>query len=57
MRTDSLVESHTWTLLTPDMEKFVPDMESDDNRMEIRKNWDMLMPRKFILTSASGAID
>jgi hypothetical protein len=37
---------HKWTLLTPDGEKFVPNMTTDDNRMEIRHNWDMLMPRK-----------
>ncbi|CZT08288.1 hypothetical protein WAI453_007338 [Rhynchosporium graminicola] len=36
--------SHKWTLLTPDEEMFVPNMTSNDNRMEIRKNWDMLMP-------------
>ncbi|TVY26081.1 hypothetical protein LHYA1_G004311 [Lachnellula hyalina] len=36
--------THKYTLLTPDEEKFVPNMSSNDNRMEIRKNWDMLMP-------------
>ncbi|KAF4616187.1 hypothetical protein G7Y89_g15219 [Cudoniella acicularis] len=36
--------SHTYTLLTPDEEKFVPNMSSDANRMEVRRNWDLLMP-------------
>ncbi|KAG9235084.1 hypothetical protein BJ875DRAFT_282507 [Amylocarpus encephaloides] len=35
---------HKYTLLMPDEEKFVPNMTDDSNRMEIRKNWDMLMP-------------
>ncbi|KAH8657406.1 hypothetical protein BGZ60DRAFT_415833 [Tricladium varicosporioides] len=35
---------HKYTLLTPEEEKFVPNMTSDANRMEIRHNWDMLMP-------------
>lgn len=39
--------SHKYTLLTPEEEKFVPNMTSDVNRMEVRRNWDMLMPRKF----------
>ncbi|KAL6889188.1 hypothetical protein GGI43DRAFT_387995 [Trichoderma evansii] len=36
--------SHTYTFLKPEEEKYVPNMTSNDNRMEIRKNWDMLMP-------------
>jgi len=44
--------SHKYTLLTPDAENFVPNMTSDANRMEIRRNWDMLMP----LGSGSVAI-
>lgn len=40
------IASHKWTLLTPDEEMFVPNMTTNDNRMEVRKNWDMLMPRK-----------
>lgn len=36
--------SHKWTLLTPDEDKFIPNMTSNDDRMQIRKNWDMLMP-------------
>ncbi|UKZ91491.1 uncharacterized protein TrAFT101_006468 [Trichoderma asperellum] len=36
--------SHTYTLLKPEEDKYVPNMTSNDNRMEIRKNWDMLMP-------------
>jgi len=36
--------SHKYTLLTPEEEKFVPNMTSDVNRMEVRRNWDMLMP-------------
>ena len=43
--------SHKYTLLTPDEEKFVPNMTSNDNRMEIRHNWDMLMPRKLQLST------
>ncbi|RDL40111.1 Uncharacterized protein BP5553_00090 [Venustampulla echinocandica] len=35
---------HKYTLLTFEEDKFVPNMTSDDNRMEVRKNWDMLMP-------------
>jgi hypothetical protein len=38
--------SHTYTYLDLQGEKFVPNMTSDENRMEIRKNWDMLMPRE-----------
>ncbi|KAH8603102.1 hypothetical protein B0O99DRAFT_20747 [Bisporella sp. PMI_857] len=44
--------SHRYTLLTPESDKFVPNMSSDANRMEVRKNWDMLMP----LGSGSVAI-
>ncbi|UKZ49096.1 hypothetical protein TrVGV298_003335 [Trichoderma virens] len=36
--------SHTYTFLKPEEDKFIPNMTSNDNRMEIRKNWDMLMP-------------
>ncbi|KAL7931199.1 hypothetical protein V8C35DRAFT_310655 [Trichoderma chlorosporum] len=36
--------SHTYTYLKPEEDKFIPNMTSNDNRMEIRKNWDMLMP-------------
>lgn len=43
----SLSVSHKYTLLTPEEEKFVPNMSSNANRMEIRQNWDMLMPRKI----------
>lgn len=43
-------ESHKYTLLTPEEEKFVPNMTSDVNRMEVRKNWDMLMPRRYPTT-------
>ena len=39
--------SHTYTLLTPDMNRFVPNMTTNANRMEIRNNWDMLMPREL----------
>jgi len=28
---------------------FIPNMTTNDNRMEIRRNWDLLMPREFIL--------
>ena len=41
------VVSHKYTLLTPNETAFVPDMSTNDNRMEVRKNWDMLMPRKI----------
>lgn len=43
------IASHKWTLLTPDEEMFVPNMTTNDNRMEVRKNWDMLMPRKCLV--------
>ncbi|KAH8122414.1 hypothetical protein FP744_10001177 [Trichoderma asperellum] len=36
--------SHTYTFLKPEEDKYVPNMTSNDNRMEVRKNWDMLMP-------------
>ncbi|TVY42185.1 Oxidase ustYa, partial [Lachnellula cervina] len=36
--------THKYTLLTPDEEKFVPNMSSNDDRMRVRRNWDMLMP-------------
>lgn len=35
---------HKYTLLSPEEEKFVPNMSSNANRLEIRHNWDMLMP-------------
>jgi hypothetical protein len=41
------IASHTYTLLTLEEEKYFPNMSSDINRMEIRHNWDMLMPRKL----------
>jgi hypothetical protein len=28
----------------PQVEVYMPNMTSDDNREEVRKNWDMLMP-------------
>ncbi|KAL7815172.1 hypothetical protein V8C26DRAFT_131422 [Trichoderma gracile] len=36
--------SHTYTYLKPEEDKFIPNMTSNDNRMEIRRNWDLLMP-------------
>jgi hypothetical protein len=39
------IASHKYTLLAPEELKFVPNMSTDANRMEIRRNWDMLMPR------------
>ncbi|PTB62040.1 hypothetical protein BBK36DRAFT_1163373 [Trichoderma citrinoviride] len=36
--------SHTYTYLKPEEDKFIPNMTSNENRMEIRRNWDMLMP-------------
>lgn len=41
------IVSHTYTFLKPEEDKYVPNMTSNDNRMEIRKNWDMLMPRTY----------
>jgi hypothetical protein len=38
--------SHKYTLLQPNESAFVPDMTSNANRMEVRRNWDQLMPRK-----------
>lgn len=40
-------ESHKYTLLTSSESNFFPNMTSNDDRMEIRRNWDMLMPRKL----------
>jgi hypothetical protein len=37
---------HKYTLLMPQESEFIPDMSSNANRMETRKNWDKLMPRK-----------
>lgn len=37
--------SHKYTLLTLEEEKYFPNMTSDEDRMAIRHNWDMLMPR------------
>ncbi len=39
-----LTASHTYTFLKLEADKFVPNMTSDENRMEIRRNWDKLMP-------------
>lgn len=41
---DGKPESHKYTLLKGEEEKFFPNMTSDADRMTIRKNWDMLMP-------------
>jgi hypothetical protein len=41
------IASHKYTLLTSEESKFVLNMTSDENLMEVRRNWDMLMPRKF----------
>lgn len=41
----SILDSHTYTFLKPEEEKYVPNMTSNDNRMEVRRNWDLLMPR------------
>jgi hypothetical protein len=40
-----ILVSHTYTYLKPEEDKYVPNMTSNDNRMEIRRNWDLLMPR------------
>ena len=47
MDTDKISVSHKYTLLTPEEDKFLPNMSSNDDRMAIRRNWDMLMPRKI----------
>nr|KAK5447382.1 hypothetical protein LTR18_002961 [Exophiala xenobiotica] len=44
--------SHTYTYLKPDTETFIPNMTTNENRLEIRRNWDLLMP----LGSGSVAI-
>jgi hypothetical protein len=36
--------SHTYTYLKPDIETFIPNMTTNENRLEIRRNWDLLMP-------------
>lgn len=45
--TDRATASHTYTLLTLEEEKYFPNMSSDVDRMDIRHNWDMLMPREL----------
>jgi hypothetical protein len=45
------VASHKYTLLTLEEEKYFPNMSSDANRMDIRHNWDMLMPREYFALS------
>jgi hypothetical protein len=42
----NMIVSHTYTYLKPDLDRFIPNMTSNENRMEIRKNWDLLMPRE-----------
>ncbi|KAM0177601.1 hypothetical protein ACHAPF_004186 [Botrytis cinerea] len=37
-------QSHNWTLLKGEESSFFPNMTSNDDRMQIRHNWDMLMP-------------
>lgn len=44
--------SHSYTYLKPEVEMFIPNMTSNENRMEVRRNWDLLMPCKGPLTSA-----
>lgn len=41
----TITVSHSYVHLKPDADKFVPNMTSNQNRMEIRQNWDLLMPR------------
>jgi hypothetical protein len=38
---------HKYTLLVSKESDYVPDMNSNEDRMKIRKNWDMLMPRMY----------
>ena len=40
--------SHKVVHLAPQVDLYMPNMTSDDNRMEIRRNWDALMPRMLI---------
>ncbi len=40
--------SHSYTFLKPDVDRFIPNMTTLDNRLEIRRNWDLLMPCKII---------
>jgi hypothetical protein len=49
--TNSTAASHTYTLLTLEEEKYFPNMSSDTDRMAIRHNWDMLMPREYFTLS------
>jgi len=44
--------SHKYTLLQTEEDIYVPDMSSNANRMEVRKNWDKLMPRKYLYSFA-----
>jgi hypothetical protein len=46
----SHIAKHKYTLLTPNEKDYVPDMTSNSNRMEVRRNWDKLMPREQIVS-------
>jgi hypothetical protein len=50
---DLAIVSHTYTFLKPEEEKYIPNMTTNDNRMEVRKNWDLLMPRKISTRKSS----
>lgn len=50
---DSQVVSHSYTFLKPEEEKYIPNMTTNDNRMEVRKNWDLLMPRTLTTQNIS----
>jgi hypothetical protein len=53
MKTNFRSASHKYSHLTLEKSLFVPNMTSDENRMEVRRNWDMLMPREQIPISES----
>ncbi|MCJ1233597.1 hypothetical protein MMC14_001555 [Varicellaria rhodocarpa] len=36
--------SHQYTRLKPEVEVYMPNMTSNEDRMQVRRNWDLLMP-------------
>jgi hypothetical protein len=48
--------SHKYEYLMPQVEVYMPNMTSDDDRLEVRKKWDMLMPSEssVVLPSPRG---
>lgn len=45
--TNNDLGSHQQSPLHLEKLKYIPNLTNDDNRMEVRRNWDMLMPREY----------